>query len=71
VASYFPCTTVLRGLFVPAIYRKALDLGVSDLDDKAAMILMSTDLERISSGYAIIHELWANLVQIVRCMFIA
>lgn len=52
-------------MLVPAIYAKAIEIGITSLDDKAAVTLMSTDIERISAGFAVIHELWSNLILIV------
>lgn len=33
-------------------------------DDSAAMTLMSTDVERIIIGLNMVHETWANVVEV-------
>ncbi len=56
---------ILRGMLVSAIYKKATEISITTLDDKAAMTLMSTDMERIVVGFRASHEIWANSIQIV------
>jgi ATP-binding cassette subfamily C (CFTR/MRP) protein 1 len=56
---------ILRGTLVSAIYKKATEISIADLDNKAAVTLMSTDMERIVAGFRASHEIWANSIQIV------
>ncbi|KAI9647609.1 hypothetical protein NHQ30_003994 [Ciborinia camelliae] len=55
---------MLRGVLVSAIYRKTTAIGISALDNSAAVTLMSTDVERITTGFVVVHELWAGLIQV-------
>ena len=55
---------MLRGMLITAIYAKTATISVTALDDKAAVTLMSADVERIIRGLREMHELWANVVQI-------
>lgn len=53
-----------RGVLGTAIYRKTTDAALAAADDKAALTLMSADVERIIRGCAGIHEFWANTIQV-------
>ena len=48
-----------------AIYRKTTEISLTALDNSAAVTLMSTDVERIINGLRLMHEFWANLIQVV------
>jgi ATP-binding cassette subfamily C (CFTR/MRP) protein 1 len=50
---------------VTAIYRKTTEISLTALDNSAAVTLMSTDVERIINGLRLMHEFWANLIQVV------
>ncbi|KAE9374191.1 canalicular multispecific organic anion transporter 1 [Stipitochalara longipes BDJ] len=56
--------TIIRGSLVTAIYRKTTEISLTALDNSAAVTLMSTDVERIINGLRMMHEFWANLVQV-------
>jgi ATP-binding cassette subfamily C (CFTR/MRP) protein 1 len=49
---------------VTAIYRKTTEISLTALDNSAAVTLMSTDVERIINGLRLMHEFWANLIQV-------
>ncbi|KAM7216440.1 canalicular multispecific organic anion transporter 1 [Rhypophila decipiens] len=53
-----------RGVLGTAIYRKTTDAALSAADDKAALTLMSADVERIIRGCLHVHEFWANTIQV-------
>ncbi|EPE07201.1 abc transporter [Ophiostoma piceae UAMH 11346] len=69
---------MVRGALAAAVYRKTTELPLTeaptDTSDEnkdknkstasASLTLMSTDVERIRTGFLNIHEYWANLVQI-------
>lgn len=57
--------TVVRGSYVSAIYHKTTAISITDLDNSAAVTLMSTDVERIVLALQKGHEIWANMVQVV------
>jgi hypothetical protein len=46
------------------LYGKTAELGVNAIDPTTSMILMSADIERITTGWQTIHELWANLIEV-------
>lgn len=48
-----------------AIFEKTLQSPASVATEKAAVTLMSTDVDRIMNGLREIHELWANVLQII------
>jgi ABC-type multidrug transport system, ATPase and permease components len=48
-----------------AIFEKTLQSPASVATEKAAVTLMSTDVDRIMNGLREIHELWANALQII------
>ncbi|KAI8961197.1 putative ABC multidrug transporter [Daldinia sp. FL1419] len=50
-----------RACLVTAIYTKATEVRG---DDNASLTLMSTDVERIMSGFKYLHELWSNVIEI-------
>ena len=56
--------TIIRGSLVTAIYRKTTEISLTALDNSAAVTLMSTDVERIVNGLKMMHEFWADLVQV-------
>lgn len=55
---------MIRGILTAAVFRKTTRIQIAAADDKAAVTLMSTDVDRIVTGLREIHELWANLIQI-------
>ena len=55
---------MLRGGLISLLYSKATELRITDTDPSSAMILMSADIERITTGWQTVHELWANLIEV-------
>ncbi|KAJ5096778.1 hypothetical protein N7456_007499, partial [Penicillium angulare] len=53
-----------RGCLTSLIYRKTIQAPISAADDKEAVTLMSTDVERIRMGLMQLHEFWANPLQV-------
>ncbi|KAJ9136431.1 ABC multidrug transporter [Pleurostoma richardsiae] len=60
----YRAATMLRGILVSAIFTRSTDLSTTALDNKAAVTLMSTDVEAIVRAIREIHEFWANILQI-------
>ncbi|KAI0476031.1 ABC multidrug transporter [Xylariaceae sp. FL0804] len=54
-----------RGCLVAAIYTKSTEARAVAGDENGALTLMSTDMERIRFGFSGMHEIWANLVEVV------
>lgn len=61
---------MVRGCLVSVIYRKTTDISVVALDDKVAVTLMSTDVERIVQGLALMHDIWTTFLTIGIALFL-
>ena len=57
-------TALVRGAIASKVYGRVNDLSIMNTDDSAAMTLMSTDVERITIGLNMMHEAWANVVEV-------
>lgn len=55
---------MLRGTLISAVFSRATGLNTGDVDDSAAVTLMSTDVDAIIRAWREFHEIWATLVQI-------
>jgi ATP-binding cassette, subfamily C (CFTR/MRP), member 1 len=55
--------TKLRACLVSAIYQKTTELKASP-NNNNTITLMSSDIERIQRGAVIVHNLWANGIQV-------
>ncbi|KAJ5496624.1 ABC transporter integral membrane type 1 [Penicillium fimorum] len=55
--------TMARSILVTEIFIKATKARIGTGDDSAALTLMSTDMERIKTGFKNLHEIWASIVQ--------
>ena len=63
----YRAATMMRGSLIPLIYQKSLLLdssASSTFSPTAALTLVSTDIETITSGLVQVHETWSNLVEI-------
>ncbi|RFU28640.1 hypothetical protein B7463_g7701, partial [Scytalidium lignicola] len=60
--------TLLRGNLIPLVYNKTLSLSMDAVADSAAVTMMSTDVERISSGLIYIHDTWGSIIEIILCL---
>ena len=54
---------MVRGCLVTAVYEKTIQSQILAGDDAAAITLMSTDIERITTGLGVLHDMWADLLQ--------
>jgi ATP-binding cassette subfamily C (CFTR/MRP) protein 1 len=61
---------MVRGTLVSLIFNRTLDLSITAVSGSAPLTLMSTDVERITSGLFYLHESWANLIQIGVVMYL-
>ena len=55
---------MVRGGLISMLYGKTAELSINATDPASSMILMSADIERITTGWQTMHELWANLIEI-------
>ncbi|KAK3311928.1 ABC transporter [Apodospora peruviana] len=56
--------SMTRGGLVAVIYERLIQLRTVDLNDSAAVTLMSTDIERIRFGLLNLHEFWAVPIEV-------
>jgi ABC-type multidrug transport system fused ATPase/permease subunit len=54
--------SILRAFLITSIYQSSAE--TQSTDGKAAVTLMSSDVDRIYTGMRNMHEVWANLIQI-------
>lgn len=62
--------TMARGGLISMLYSKATDLSITSVDPSSSMILMSADIERITTGWQTIHELWANMIEVALAIYL-
>jgi ATP-binding cassette, subfamily C (CFTR/MRP), member 1 len=55
---------MIRGAIVSKVYTKVNETSITDFDDSAALTLMSTDVERVTNGLNVVHEVWANVIEV-------
>ncbi|KAG9238182.1 ABC multidrug transporter [Amylocarpus encephaloides] len=58
-------TTMIRGVIAARVFDKVNERSITNVDDSAAITLMSSDVERIMMGLNVCHETWANLIEAV------
>ncbi|KAK4209327.1 P-loop containing nucleoside triphosphate hydrolase protein [Rhypophila decipiens] len=56
--------SMTRGGLVAVIYERLVQLRTADVNDSAAVTLMSTDIERIRFGLLNLHEFWAVPIEV-------
>ncbi|KAF1843510.1 ABC transporter-like protein [Cucurbitaria berberidis CBS 394.84] len=54
----------VRSILVPLIFQRTLQLSTSATDERASVTLMSTDIERISSGLVYVHDAWGCVLEV-------
>jgi ATP-binding cassette subfamily C (CFTR/MRP) protein 1 len=57
-------TTFVRGAIASKVFSRINDLSIMNTDDSAAVVLMSTDVERITIGMNMMHETWASVLEV-------
>lgn len=66
----FQLLTMYRGGLVSLVFKKTLELESSGIRDMAPVTLMSTDVEGIATGGAVIHDIWAALIELPLSLFL-
>jgi ATP-binding cassette subfamily C (CFTR/MRP) protein 1 len=56
--------TSFRGRTVALIYAKTLSIQAGRYDEKAAITLMSTDIDRLTTSLQSLCEIWANFIEL-------
>ncbi|CAG8213587.1 unnamed protein product [Penicillium olsonii] len=62
--------TLVRGVLITMLYKKATCLTLVDNDPANSLTLMSADVERITQGWSTLHEIWANSVEIALAIYL-
>ncbi|KAJ5794165.1 hypothetical protein N7457_000764 [Penicillium paradoxum] len=62
--------TMVRGVLVTMLYKKASCLTLGETDPANSLTLMSADVERITQGWQTMHEIWANSVEIALAIYL-
>jgi len=54
-----------RGAMVSLIYTRTLKLQAGIYDESAALTLMSTDIDRLTTSLSSLNEIWAMVIEMV------
>ncbi|OAA38744.1 ABC transporter, transmembrane domain, type 1 [Beauveria brongniartii RCEF 3172] len=60
----------LRGGLISVIYQHTVEARGFDLGDIDGLTLMGADVERISTGFRTIHEIWASPIEIIIAVYL-
>ncbi|KAM3550366.1 hypothetical protein ARSEF4850_008382 [Beauveria asiatica] len=60
----------LRGGLISVIYQHTVEARGFDLGDVDGLTLMGADVERISTGFRTIHEIWASPIEIIIAVYL-
>lgn len=52
------------------LYTKTADLSITAADPAVSMILMSADVERITTGWQTMNEIWASLIEVALAIYL-
>ncbi|KAK6086081.1 ABC multidrug transporter [Seiridium cupressi] len=66
----FQLITILRGSLVPLIFKKTINLDTASAKEGAAVTLMSTDVDGISTAIQQMHEIWASVVELAVAVYL-
>jgi len=55
---------MVRGGLISMLYSKTTELSITAVEPSASMILMSADIERITTGWQTMNELWAGILEV-------
>lgn len=56
--------TLVRGVIISEIFKKTLAISQSEAKDLASATLMSTDIEGISLGLRVVHDIFATIIEV-------
>ncbi|KAJ5098890.1 hypothetical protein N7532_005891 [Penicillium argentinense] len=62
--------TMVRGILVTMLYKKASSLNLNETDPANSLTLMSADVERITQGWQTMHEIWGNSAEIALAIYL-
>jgi hypothetical protein len=61
---------MMRGGLISMLYSRTAKLSITAVDPSASMILMSADIERITTGWQTFNDMWASLIEIALAIFL-
>ena len=56
--------TMARGGLISMLFAKVASLDIRNVDPGSSTTLMSADIERVTTGWATIHDLWACVIEV-------
>lgn len=62
--------TMARGGLVSNIFAKTSLLKANGVDPASSITLMSADIERITNGWQLMNEMWANVIEIAIAIYL-
>ncbi|KGO42895.1 ABC transporter, integral membrane type 1 [Penicillium expansum] len=60
----------IRGGLISLIYQKTVNLSITELEEKAALTLISADVERITTAFGTLHETSAAFIEVVVALYL-
>ena len=62
--------TMIRGGLISLIFQKTLELDRVAMTDAAPVTLMSTDIDGMTQGFQMIHDIWGFVIEIGIGLFV-
>ena len=62
--------TMARGGLVSMLFARTFSLEAISPDPASSLTLMSADIERISTGWAAVHDIWGGLIEIAVAIYL-
>jgi hypothetical protein len=61
---------MMRASMIDMMFRHVTVMRDSDIESSAPVTLMNADIERISSGFRYVHDVWACIVEIPIALYL-
>lgn len=61
---------MVRGGLIAILYEKTSEAKDVELQDRASLTLMGTDVERIITAFRSLHELWASPIEVTIAVYL-
>ena len=62
--------TMARGGLISMLFNKTTLVKPNDVDPSSSLTLMSADIERITTGWQHMHEIWANSLEVALAIYL-
>ena len=66
----FRAITMARGGLISMLFAKSTRLEANAADPASSLTLMSADIERITNGWQVMNEIWANVIEIALAIYL-